>query len=82
MEILGFAGAAAIVIMLLIALSVIVWIWALVDAATNPALEGTQKIIWLLVIFFTEIIGAIAYFVLRPSRTAVGTGGVRHDRPL
>ncbi|MBA3313790.1 MAG: PLD nuclease N-terminal domain-containing protein [Planctomycetota bacterium] len=82
MEFFGLAGGALLIVGILVLLSVIVWIWALVDAATNPALDGTQKLIWLLVIFFTEIIGAIAYFVLRPSRTAVGHGGTLRDRPL
>jgi hypothetical protein len=81
MELFGLAGAALLIVGILVLLSVIVWIWALIDAATNPALDGTAKIVWLLVIFFTEIIGAIAYFVLRPSRTAVGHHGTL-DRPL
>lgn len=81
MELFGLAGAALLIVGVLVLLSVVVWIWALIDAATNPALDGTAKIVWLLVIFFTEIIGAIAYFVLRPSRTAVGRHGTL-DRPL
>lgn len=82
MELFGLAGGALLIVGILVLLSVVVWIWALIDCATNPALDGTAKIIWLLVIFFTEIIGAIAYFVLRPSRTAaVGHHGTL-DRPL
>ena len=45
-----------------------VWIWALVDAIQNPALEGTMRIVWVLVIVFTHIIGAIAYLAIGPSR--------------
>ena len=79
MELFGLAGGALLIVGILVLLSVVVWIWALIDAATNPALDGTAKIIWLLVIFFTEIIGAIAYFVLRPSRRiAGGPGGTVH----
>lgn len=33
-----------------------VWIWALVDAIQNPALDSTMRIVWVLVIVFTQII--------------------------
>jgi hypothetical protein len=46
------------------------WIWALVDAIQNPALDGTMRIVWVLVIVFTQIIGAIIYLaVARSGRT-------------
>jgi hypothetical protein len=41
-----------------------VWIWALVDAITNPALDSTMRIVWILVIVFTQIIGAIIYLAV------------------
>jgi hypothetical protein len=50
-----------------------VWIWALVDAIQNPALDGTMRIVWVLVIVFTQIIGAIIYLaVSRSTRTPSG----------
>ena len=46
-----------------------VWIWMLVDCATKEASTGNDKIIWILVIIFTQWIGAlIYYFVRRPER--------------
>ena len=41
-----------------------VWIWALVDAIQNPALDSTMRIVWILVIVFTQIIGAIIYLAV------------------
>ena len=50
-----------------------VWIWALVDAIQNPALNSTMRLVWILVIVFTQIIGAIIYLAIGRSRkTASG----------
>lgn len=46
-----------------------VWIWALVDAIQNPALDSTMRIVWVLVIIFTQIIGAIIYLAIGRSRS-------------
>ena len=45
-----------------------VWIWALVDAIQNPALDSTMRIVWVLVIVFMQIIGAIIYLAVGRSR--------------
>jgi hypothetical protein len=41
-----------------------IWLWALIDAIQNPALDGTMRIVWVLVIVFTQISGAIIYLVI------------------
>jgi predicted cation transporter len=47
----------------------ILWIWMLIDCATKEPSDGNDKIIWMLVILFTHVIGAlIYYFVRRPQR--------------
>lgn len=44
------------------------WVWMLVDCLTDGHLTGTEKLIWLLVIVTTKLIGAaIYYFVQRPA---------------
>ena len=70
----GFGMGAGLVALLVGLAAVILWIWGLIDAATNPALDGTSRIVWLLLIFFLPAIGTIAYFLMRPSRT-MPTGG-------
>jgi hypothetical protein len=53
--------------------ALVVWVWALVDAIQNPALDSTMRIVWILVIVFTQIIGAIIYLIVgRSSRTPSG----------
>jgi hypothetical protein len=53
--------------------ALVVWVWALIDAIQNPALDSTMRIVWVLVIVFTQIIGAIIYLVVgRSTRTPSG----------
>ncbi len=49
---------------LLSIIGLVIWIWALIDALRNPALSDTQRVVWVLVIFFTQILGAIVYFAV------------------
>jgi|APCry1669188910_1035180.scaffolds.fasta_scaffold59438_3 Phospholipase_D-nuclease N-terminal len=38
------------------------WIWMLVDCATNQRLVGNEKTVWVLVVIFTNWLGALIYF--------------------
>ncbi|MFP4144731.1 MAG: PLD nuclease N-terminal domain-containing protein [Phycisphaeraceae bacterium] len=42
----------------------VLWIWALIDAIQNPKLDDTMRIVWVLVIVFTQIIGAAIYLLI------------------
>jgi hypothetical protein len=57
--IFGGLGLVFGVIFLLLS---IFWLWMLIDAITSTAIDGTEKIIWVLVILFTHILGAVIYF--------------------
>ncbi len=57
------AGMMLIWVLLAIA-CLAIWIWALVDAMRNPALTDTMRLVWILVIVFTQIIGAVIYLVV------------------
>lgn len=46
-------------------LGTVFWIWMLIDAALNEPSEGTDKIVWVLIILFTHFIGALIYFFVR-----------------
>jgi len=49
----------------------IFWIWMLVDCATRESSEGNDKIVWVIIIIFTSLIGALIYFFARrPKRKA------------
>jgi branched-subunit amino acid ABC-type transport system permease component len=47
------------------------WVWMLADCATREPDSGNIKLVWLIIIIFTGIIGAaIYYFGRRPQRKA------------
>ena len=42
--------------------TLIFWIWMLIDAIKNPRLDGTQRLIWVLVIILIPCLGSLIYF--------------------
>lgn len=56
-----------IIFLVLLVLAIIVlcfafWIWMLVDSIKRNYKEDSMRIVWVLVIIFTGIIGAIIYY--------------------
>ena len=51
-------------LMLLSLLSLVFWLWALISAIQNPALDDNTRIIWVLIIVLTGVIGAIIYLIV------------------
>ena len=49
-------------------LACVFWIWMLIDAITNGGLNGTEKIVWVLVIIFLHFLGALIYFFVGRSK--------------
>ena len=43
----------------------VLWIWMLIDCAMNEPSEGTDKVVWILVILFTHVLGALIYLLAR-----------------
>ena len=41
------------------------WVWMLVDCATNEPSVGNDKLVWIIIIVFTQIIGALIYYFVR-----------------
>ena len=70
MEIAGIAFLFIWLIMAALSIASFgIWIWMLIDCITKEPSEGNDKLIWILVIVFTGVIGAaIYYFVRRPER--------------
>ena len=54
-----------IVVLLLGVGSTALWIWMLIDCATKEEEEGNTKVVWILIIVFTGIIGALIYLFAR-----------------
>jgi len=66
-------GIAEILILLLVGgvgiLGTAFWIWMIVDCATKERGDTNDKLVWIVIIVFTQIIGALIYFfVRRPTR--------------
>ena len=52
-------------------LTILFWVWMLVDCAIKEPSEGNDKLVWVLIILFTHVLGAALYlFVRRPRRLA------------
>ncbi len=67
----GIGVIVALVVLLVVALTVVCWIWMLIECLTKEPDTGNNKVVWALVIVLTHIIGAlIYYFVRRPQRYA------------
>ncbi|HEX4263791.1 MAG TPA: PLDc N-terminal domain-containing protein [Verrucomicrobiae bacterium] len=44
-------------------LALVFWVWMLIDAIQNPSLSGSQRIVWVLVILFLNLLGALIYLL-------------------
>jgi hypothetical protein len=65
----GIPEVALVFAFLLAIIGCAFWIWMLVECATKEADTGNTKVVWAIIIVFTNMIGAaIYYFVRRPQR--------------
>ena len=55
-------------------LGTIFWIWMLIDCATNESSEGNDKLVWVLIIALTHLLGAMLYFFIRRPQRMTLTG--------
>jgi type IV pilus assembly protein PilA len=67
-------GIPEIIVLLILFLPFALWIWALVDIARSE-FAGSEKVIWLLVVIFTYLLGVIIYYL-------VGTRHKLSSRPM
>jgi len=68
-----FHSLFAVILAIILLLTTVFWLWMLVDCVKNKSLSRTRKIVWFLVIFFTHLIGAIAYFIFGRSTNNVAS---------
>ncbi len=66
-KVLTWCISAAIGISLLV-----FWAWMLVHAINNKGLKDVEKVIWVLVIIFTQLIGALIYFFFGRPKAGYG----------
>ena len=77
----GLGIMAGLTILLVALLLTIFWIWMIVEAITNHALDDTERLVWVLVIFFSHFVGSILYFVLVRNKRARPGASLTRDRP-
>lgn len=57
-------GPELLVILFIVLIPGILWIWALIDIIRSEFADSTNKIIWVLVIIFLPVIGALLYLLI------------------
>ena len=66
---IGMQELFVILLVLLVISACVFWIKMLIEAATKEPDTGNTRLVWVIIIVFTQIIGAlIYYFVRRPQR--------------
>jgi hypothetical protein len=66
----GAAGLGCMCIGGLIGLAAFAfWIWALIDAINNPRLDSNTRLIWIIVIVLTGVLGALIYIIVGRNKT-------------
>ena len=53
---------------LLVVVASIFWVWMLVHAIINKQLSDADRIIWVLVVLFLHLLGALIYFFVGRTR--------------
>ncbi len=66
-----FGGLLGLFALAMVVLIFVFWLWMLVDCIQNPALDGTEKLIWALVILFLHVLGAVLYYLIVRSKPAM-----------
>lgn len=69
----GIAIGGILVFLFLAAIALaffIFWIWMLIHALTNNGIAGSEKVAWVLLIFFASFIGSIIYFFVGRPKAA------------
>ncbi|MCH8848249.1 MAG: PLDc_N domain-containing protein [Chloroflexi bacterium] len=70
-ELLPSAAVWPLLLLELGLLGTTLWVWMLVDCAINEPRDGNDKLIWVLIILFAQVLGATLYLLVRrPQRLA------------
>ena len=41
------------------------WLWMLIDCATHETAQDSQKVVWVLIVIFVPLLGALLYYLIR-----------------
>ena len=63
LALLSYAGVLLLLLLVPLGIACFVfWLWMLVHAIRNDALDGTTRVLWALLIWFLPFIGSVIYF--------------------
>ena len=71
---LGGLFASALAILLALGLFAF-WLWMLIHAIQNRGLTDSERIAWVLVILFLNLLGALLYLIVGKAKTGIHAGG-------
>jgi len=61
-EVAGWFAGLGIIGVIIAILAFVFWVWMLVDAIMRTFKSDVEKVIWILVIIFLNLLGAIIYY--------------------
>lgn len=64
MEVAGGLSCVAFVVILSL-LTQAFWLWMFIECLVKEPSDGNDKLLWALVIFFGNFLGAVLYFLIR-----------------
>lgn len=80
---LAFLGLHELVLVLLffpVSLALFAfWLWMLIHALQNRGLNDSERIVWVIVIIFVNLIGALIYFFVGRPRAQAAAGLPGHS---
>lgn len=59
----GNIGAGEIILLLILIVPIVLWLIALIDILKSN-FNGNNKLVWIVVVIFLPILGAILYFLI------------------
>jgi len=62
-------GGVFLIIMIVAIVASLFWLWMLIDCLSS-SMPTNEKILWILVIFFLHLVGALIYFVIARGKRA------------
>ena len=73
-ELLPGVAFWALVVLELGLLSFSFWVWMLVEAATKEPSTGNDKLVWVIIILFANVLGAVLYMIARRPQRMIEAG--------
>lgn len=60
----GLGGAELLLILLFLGIPAALWLWALIDLLSSDFRDSTTKLIWVVIIIFLPVLGALLYLLI------------------